>query len=591
MSTSFRRLDPGWGIVLGLSLFTWVPLLAPGYFLNAHDARHTLFFLNNFHQAIREGVLIPRWAPDFALGYGYPLFLLYSPLAYYVAEAFHLLGATITDAVKATFGVGLLLSGWGMYGWGRRLFGRAGGLLAAAVYLYAPYHLVDLYVRASLAEFFALGVLPWAFWAFTAAAETKRPGNVAAAAASYAALLLATPFLGAWVLCRAALCQREVRWPGAVGRALGAGALGAGLAGFFLVPMLLERQYVVLSQWTSGSYDYVKHFVYPSQFLSPFWGFGYAGEGTADQMSFQLGLVPVAGFLVACAWGWRARDRGALAFFVGATLLLVLLMTPASASVWRLIPLAALVQFPWRLLGLTTLTLATVCGAVPGAVHGSPQGRTSPLPPRPLLSGSEKGRGLEDEDGSSSPLLALALAATVLASLPYLEPQETPRDPRAEEPVAVIDFETFHPPDRVGMTIWVEEQPQDSPLVAQYLAREPLQKVRILQGQGEARTVEHGAARERATVRAEGPVTVQFLTYYFPGWRAWVDGEEVPIRPEGPHGLITLDVPPGEHEVILRFGGTPPRRAGLALSGASLAAWLALAVWDLSKRGEDDALS
>ena len=570
-----RRLDPGWALVLGLSLFAWAPLLSPGYFLDAHDARHTLFFLNNFHQAIREGVLIPRWAPDFALGYGYPLFLLYSPLAYYVAEGVHLLGATLTDAVKATFGLGFLLSGWGMYGWGRRLFGRAGGLLAAAIYLYAPYHLVDIYVRASLAEFFALGLLPWAFWAFTAAVDQRAPRAVAAAAAAYAALLLthnatallATPFLGAWALCRATLGWKEAGGPRALGRALGAGALGVGLAGFFLVPMLLERQYVVLSQWTSGSYDYVKHFVYPSQFFSPFWGFGYAGEGTADQMSFQLGLVPVAGFFVACAWGFRGRDRGALAFFAGATLLLTFLMTPASAAVWRLLPLAELVQFPWRLLALTTLTLATVCGAVPGALAAE---EAKP---------SERPR----EEGPA--LLALALAATVLASLPYLEPQQTPRDPRAEEPVAVIDFETFHPPDRVGMTIWVREQPQDSPLVAQYLAGEPLQKVCLLRGQGEARTIEHGAARERAFVRAEGQATVQFLTYYFPGWRAWVDGEEVPIRPEGPHGLITLDVPPGEHEIVLRFGDTPPRQAGLALSGVSLAAWLALAIWNPEKEG------
>jgi hypothetical protein len=570
-----RRLDPGWALVLGLSLFAWAPLLSPGYFLDAHDARHTLFFLNNFHQAIREGVLIPRWAPDFALGYGYPLFLLYSPLAYYVAEGVHLLGATLTDAVKATFGLGFLLSGWGMYGWGRRLFGRAGGLLAAAIYLYAPYHLVDIYVRASLAEFFALGLLPWAFWAFTAAVDQRAPRAVAAAAAAYAALLLthnatallATPFLGAWALCRATLGWKEAGGPRALGRALGAGALGVGLAGFFLVPMLLERQYVVLSQWTSGSYDYIKHFVYPSQFFSPFWGFGYAGEGTADQMSFQLGLVPVAGFFVACAWGFRGRDRGALAFFAGATLLLTFLMTPASAAVWRLLPLAELVQFPWRLLALTTLTLATVCGAVPGALAAE---EAKP---------SERPR----EEGPA--LLALALAATVLASLPYLEPQQTPRDPRAEEPVAVIDFETFHPPDRVGMTIWVREQPQDSPLVAQYLAGEPLQKVRLLRGQGEARTIEHGAARERAFVRAEGQATVQFLTYYFPGWRAWVDGEEVPIRPEGPHGLITLDVPPGEHEIVLRFGDTPPRQAGLALSGVSLAAWLALAIWNPEKEG------
>ncbi len=181
--------------------------------------------------------------------------------------------------------------------------------------------------------------------------------------------------------------------------------------------------------------------------------------------------------------------------------------------------------------------------------------------------------------------LALALAATVLASLPYVEPEHTPRDPRAEQPVAVIDFETFHPPDRVGMTVWVEEQPHDSPLVAQYLAGQPLQKVRIVRGEGEARTLRHGAASEWALVRAKGPVTLQFLTYYFPGWRAWVDGVEVPVRPEGPQGLITLEVDAGEHQVLLRFVDTPARQAGLALSAASALAWLAMLAMDGWKHG------
>jgi len=571
-----RDFDLGWLAVLGLSIFAWAPLLAPGYFLGAHDARHTVFFLNNFDQCIREGVLIPRWSPDFALGYGYPVFLLYSPLAYYVAEVFHLLGAVLTDAVKWTFGLAFLLSGWGMYGLGRRLFGRAGGLLAAVVYVYAPYHLLDIYVRGSLAEFLALGVLPWVFWTFTLAVERGRARDVAWAAAAYALLilshnptaLLATPLLAAWVLFEAAFRRGAAGMLRAAGRALGAAILGVGLTGFFLVPMFLERRFVPMTQWTSGSYDYTKHFVYLSQFLSPFWGFGYAGEGTADQMSFQLGLAAVVGFVIACIWGWRGGRRGGLAFFVAATVVLVLLMTPASAVLWGLLPLVALVQFPWRLLALTTLTLAVVCAAVPGAIF-------------------------EGEGRRGAPLFYLALLATVLASLPYAEPQHTPRDPRAEQPVAVVDFEIFHPPDRVGMTIWVEEQPHDSPLVAQYMAGEPLQKVRIVRGAGEARTLRHGAASELAGVRSAEPVTLQFLTYYFPGWRAWVDGQEVVIRPEGPQGLITLEVPAGEHQVSLRFGATPARRAGLALSAVSGLIWLGLLVMGGWRKGEkaDHALS
>jgi hypothetical protein len=64
-----ERLD--WNIVLvvALSVFAWAPLVGPAYFLNAHDAPHSLFFLNQFDQALRDGVLYPRWGVDFALGY------------------------------------------------------------------------------------------------------------------------------------------------------------------------------------------------------------------------------------------------------------------------------------------------------------------------------------------------------------------------------------------------------------------------------------------------------------------------------------------------------------------------------------------
>jgi hypothetical protein len=82
-------------------------------------------------------------------------------------------------------------------------------------------------------------------------------------------------------------------------------------------------------------------------------------------------------------------------------------------------------------------------------------------------------------------------------------------------------------------------------------------------------------------VRSEEGTAVQFYTYYFPGWRVYVDGERLPdaaLRPEGPQGLLTVDVPPGEHRVLLRWGDTPVRSLGKALTLACLALALFLAV-------------
>jgi hypothetical protein len=82
-------------------------------------------------------------------------------------------------------------------------------------------------------------------------------------------------------------------------------------------------------------------------------------------------------------------------------------------------------------------------------------------------------------------------------------------------------------------------------------------------------------------VRSPQGTALQFYTYYFPGWRVYVDGERLPdeaLRPDGVYGLLTVDVPPGEHRVLLRWGDTPLRLAGKILTVACLALAIALVV-------------
>jgi hypothetical protein len=62
--------------------------------------------------------------------------------------------------------------------------------------------------------------------------------------------------------------------------------------------------------------------------------------------------------------------------------------------------------------------------------------------------------------------------------------------------------------------------------------------------------------------------------FYFPGWQAYVDGEGVRTYPSTALGLITLDVPSGEHNIVLRFEDTPVRGASTLLSVAALCALL-----------------
>lgn len=568
------RLDPNIWLILAFSIFAWAPLLTPAYFFEAHDARHSVFFLVEFDQTFRDGYWWPRWSPDFAFGYGYPLFNLYAPLAFYAAELLHLLGLGITAAVKTMYVSATIAAGLGMYGLVKGLFGRQAGLLAAIVYMYAPFHLVEIYVRSAYAEFVALAIIPFLFWAFTGLVTTPSPRRIALAGLTYGLLALThhttfvafTPLLLVYLLYLL-LAQANWQWRLFVSRAavtLAAGLLGLALAAIYLGPMLLETRYIKVEQWTSGSYNYLQHFVYFAQLFAPSWGYGYAGPGLLDDLPFQLGIVvgALSCFALVNLVIKPLGQRGAAIFFLAASLMVVWLMSPLAEPVWQVIPIAALVQFPWRLLGMAAFTMSVVAGSLLGQTNPTHE-PASADPNLPI---------------SQSPLYLLTLVV-ILASFPYTLPQYTDIPAWAETPLAVVNWDRASIVDRVGLMAATQEQPQTSPMEQQYLNGEPLTVAGIVAGQGQVETLRHGGSSDEIKVTAPEPVTVQFYTYDYPGWRVELDGASLAHRPEPPYGLITVDLPPGEHVLHLWMGSTPPRTVGAVVSGLALLLLVGLFFW------------
>ncbi|MGD9376232.1 MAG: hypothetical protein PVJ23_10660, partial [Anaerolineae bacterium] len=234
-------------------------------------------------------------------------------------------------------------------------------------------------------------------------------------------------------------------------------------------------------------------------------------------------------------------------FFTIATLLLILVMMPLSAPVWELIPIAALVQFPWRLLAIAAVSLTVLAGFAisPALVRDT-------LRPNPQL-------------------LALILVA-ILGSFAYTLPQYTPTPETAGSPLLTIEFELEYT-DMRGMTRWTQQFPESSPLVEQYLSGSDLVTAQALAPGATVDMIRAAGASDELWVRSPDGTPLQFYTYYFPGWRVYVNGERLPddaLRPEGAYGLLTVDIPPGEHHVLLRWGDTPLRLTGKVLTVACL---------------------
>ena len=372
-----------------ISLLALGPMLQAGYFWGAHDARHAVYFQFEFDRVFRDGVWYPRWFPDMTYGYGYPLFNIYGPLAFYVGEVIHLIGLDFVTTVKIVFALGWVLSGLAMYGFVKRIFeNRRAAFLAGLLFVFMPYHLIDIYVRAAFAESFALMFLPLTLWAFYNAVHDRNVRSVLFVAFAYAGMvfahngiaLLFSPVLAVWILFlllresrRFSECssfdETSLQVRDLLRRALptiAGGLLGLGLTGIFLLPLVLEYRYVNVAQWTQNYYNYQDHFVEVFQLFSPFWGFGISNLGPVDGLSFQLGLVPVilAFFSLFVIAKNPHRTRAYILFFLALTLVILLLMFEFSLPAWRAFSLASVAQFPWRLLTLTLVSLSVVGGSV-----------------------------------------------------------------------------------------------------------------------------------------------------------------------------------------------------------------------------------
>jgi hypothetical protein len=633
-------LDPYWVLLLVLSSFALLPLLADGYFYSAHDGRHSVFFVTMFDEAIRDGAWWPRWAMHHNQGYGYPTFVIQAPLAFYVAEVFVLLGVGVTNAVKIAWALGFLAGGWGMYALVRHWllalcpaggsgeagaaansdsvrnahYARVGGLVAALLFVYAPYHLVDLYVRAAFAETMMFAWLPWVFLAFdrliAGGSAPGWQGRLLVAALCYAGLLLThvfallavTPLLAGFILFRLWLAWRRERGRPRtldrlgprVGLAAAGGLAALLLSAIFVLPLLAEGPLLAQEDWTRDTYAYERHWVYWGQFLSPFWGYGYSDDpaGANDGMSFQLGVIHVvlalaaASLLVQTAWGRHApvAQTGArapvegewgerawlLLFLLVSSLVVLYTMTPAAAWLWRAIPMLEVVQFPWRFLLLTSLTLSALGGVVVGELGQRAQ---------------VVGAG---ETVAGGVLLALLVT---LAGYSHSHPERLhPIEPWREDGRAVFQFEREHP-DMLGYTRLVEERFSESPLSAQYLledfSNDKLERLGILSGAGQVLSHYSRGHSFGGEVAMQSAGVVQVRLFEFPGWQVWLDGEPVEHRPSPPYGLIELDVPAGQHRIDVRMGATPVRSLGMFVSGATLL--ILLATWGAGlwrQRGE-----
>ncbi len=548
-----------------LGLTAVFPILNPALPCS-DDAAFHLFRLVQLDSLLQDGVLYCRWAPDMAQGYGTPFFNFYAPLSYYVSALISAVVGNLNLGLRLTFALAIVGGGWAAYLLAHDYFSRPAALVAAVAYMYAPYQGYDIYFRGNLAESAAWPLLPLALWAMGRLIREGGGKWLAATAVAYAAILLThnvfalifSPLLALFALVlvyreRSAYCV--MRKKGTLRTThyaladfikpfllpMAALLLGLGLAAFFWLPAMLERELVhsdrllvppVFVYWnnfvTLGELFALPRLLEPN-LLNP------SPPRTIGLITFLLALP---GFLYYSLRSTPYALRNTAVRLFGFSLFIYLfMMTAVSEPIWDALPLIEFVQFPWRLLGPAAVCVAFLTAAT---IDLLPTGRWR-------LAGG-----------------GLAIVLLVLTVLFWFHPRHCPG---LDQPT-VADMQAFERDSyTIGTTARGEYLPRPVVQMPPGVAEQPFATdnpaLTIL-------TQERRGVTYRASVSASQPTTVTVNSFAYPGWRAEVNGTAVAITPSPTYGLITFPVPAGSHELAITFGETPLRQAANWVSLLSL---------------------
>jgi len=359
-------------LVVVLSLPGILDLFKPVYY-SSHDGEGHVIRMDEFYNAFKDGQFPVRWSKRLYYGYGYPFFNFNYPSTYYLGLPVMLAGFSATVAMKSELIAMYILSTVLMFLYLRRKVSWQYAVVGAMLYSYAPYRLLNIYVRGSVAESTAFFFPPLLLWSAERLADKKQKSIFVSSLVLFflgishniSALLLFGFFFTYLIFL--SLAKRSL-WPFL--RGVVAFSLGLAMSAFFFVPALTEKKYTFLDQTIAK--DYPDHFVYLYQLVKGGWGYGGSVKGPNDGLSFNIGWMQLGIVIIGCGWllVWRKlkavkifyQDHFVTLFLFTVTILVgsIFFMLSISKVFWDHVPLLPFVQFPWRFLLLSAPTLAVM---------------------------------------------------------------------------------------------------------------------------------------------------------------------------------------------------------------------------------------
>ena len=502
-------------LVIALSFLPLIGFFSTSLLLHTHDGFVHLARIGAYYKALSDGQFPVRWAGDLNFGYGMPLFNFMYPLPYLIASFFVFLGSSLVGAFKITLALSLILSGIFMLGFSKAFFGDTKkAFLVTLFYQFAPFRLVEILVRGSFGEVYSYAFLPLVLWGLVLLFKKQNY-------LTFAMISLAVFFLiishNAISLVFFGISLGFIAFFGKSSKNYILGilslALGLLLSAFYWVPALLEHKFTYGDLLMKDLYrlhfpPFVNFFI-PNFFNSP--------NLQTGGVSIQFGLFHTFVLFLAVFTLFNKKISSSfkkiIIFCLSIFLIALFFMQPISQPFWEHISFLRQFQFPWRL--LSVVTFATSILAV----------------------------SLFSFRFFSSLWGYFLIAFLVIFSTAYFWKPQLGMDKINESYYWNFPLNTTY----FGETdvIW-SEGPAKS---------KPKQRVEFIDGKGSVGAITKRSNFQSFTVENQTPVKLVDHTQYFPGWRAYVDGKQVPIEFQygNYRGQIIFLVSKGHHLVKVIF--------------------------------------
>lgn len=492
-----------------------------------HDGEYHIIRFYEFYKVLSSGVLYPIWASDLNYTFGSPLFLYVYPLPNYVAAMAHFFGLSFIDAFKFNLILASVIGAIGMYTYGKYKFGIWGGILAAVSYTYAPYHLLDIYVRGSVGEVWALAFSPLFFYFFDQGIQKRKIifsllAGVVFALIIFSHNILSVMFLGLVVSYSAFLLVTNYNPKKNTLFIIASIFSGILLSSVFIIPALFEQHYVVGLK----VFSIFDHFPEVYQLIIPSWGSGYSGIASGTQMSFQIGVANFLIFAVILYGIWRKKidksKRKFVQFFICIFIFSIFLITPYSKFIYEFFPYLQVFQFPWRFLSIVIFSGAILAGSITLFYK-------------------------------SKTLYVTVIAITIFSTVSYAN---APFYHMRNDSYYISSENFLYGTNSIGnafQTKWLSQQ-KHLPKGSGYLKSSKKvisARLKIPVSQG-------------YSLHLASPDSLILHTAYFPGWEGYVNSKKVELQ--NANGLIEIPIEKGQNEVELVFTDTPIRSVAKIIS-------------------------